>query len=107
MAYLFKLELDRWRVHGRDLVGDLISNSKRLFLGLTLEIDKHRIRIPVHNSRAPFLRAIDDSDRLGARISVGTSGTAFVTAPPRTLSSVSRPLCTMLSAISTAGIRPE
>jgi len=108
-AHLFKLELDRCWVHSRDRIRDLISNPERLILCFTLEIDEHGICIPIHDPRAPFLRGVNHSDGLDIKI----SGTTEVVAIQRsrhithTFSSVSRPLCTMLSAISTAGIRPE
>ena len=106
-AHLFKLELDRRWVHRRDRIRDLISSLERLFLGFTLEIDEHRIRIPIHDPRAPFLCGVDDSDGLQTKNDVGSGDTAFKGYAPHTFSSVSRPLCTILSAISTAGIRPE
>lgn len=107
IAHLFKLELDGWRVHRRDRIRNLIPNPKCLLLGFTPEIDEHRICIPVHDPRAPFRRAIDDSDGLDTKNDVGGSDTTLDATPLRTFSSVSRPLCTILSAISTAGIRPE
>lgn len=84
-AHLFKFELDRWRVHGRDRIRDLVSNPERLFLGFTLEIDEHRIRIPIHDPRAPFLRGVDDSDGLGYQETTWVLViTTFETSPPNT-----------------------
>ena len=74
-----ELEFHRRRVHRRDSVRDVVPDAERLLLRLALQVYEQRVRVAVHDARAPFLLAMDDADGLeGAGISGvhATSGAA-------------------------------
>ena len=63
-TYLLELQLDRRRVHDRDRLCNVISNPKCLILSLPRQIDEQGVRVSIHDSCAPLLRGLNDSNRL-------------------------------------------
>jgi hypothetical protein len=104
-ADLLKLQFDGNRILSCDRVCYIIANPKCLLLRLPTQVNEQGIRITINDTSTPFLICFDKRDCLES-----PSGFAFdgeTSRIQRTFSRVSLPLCTMLSAISTAGILPE
>ena len=101
---------DSWTINIRGLrllndahknaVSIAIDNLKRIDQFVCFEIGEYTLR----HLPSPFFRWIDHSNSLETFQFRTESSDCWGTT---TFSRVSRPLCTMLSAISTAGIRPE
>jgi hypothetical protein len=101
-AYLFELEFDWLRVHGCNSIGDVVPDLERLILGSAREGDKERVCVAVYYSGVPFRPRVDKLLSLMlSETSLRAKGLTL------TFSKVSRPVCTIESATSMQGIRPE
>src|SRR5882762_6848963 len=101
--YLLKFEFHWSRIERGDCICYILPNAKRLFLSLTPKVYEEGISVSIHHFRSPLIGRVNSTHSLVRRVSRGMRCVKLC----KTFSRVSRPLCTMLSAISTAGMRPE
>jgi hypothetical protein len=96
--YFLKLQFDGLWIHSRDGVSDIFSDIESFFFAAALKVYKETIGISIDNFCAPLGCGMNYLNSLINQLN---------THRETTFSSVSRPVCTILSAISAQGIRPE
>jgi hypothetical protein len=53
MTHLFKLQLDRFGVHGSDGISDIVTNLEGLILTATGKSDEERVGVTIHDLGVP------------------------------------------------------
>lgn len=103
MVDFFELELYGLWVHGCHPVGDCVADVEGLGFGLAGEMDEETVGISIDDMGTPRFVLVDHLDGLLKVSSILVP----IWDSERTFSRVSLPVCTIQSAISTHGIRPE
>jgi hypothetical protein len=107
-VYLFELKPNGGRVERSHRFGNLVAYSESVLFRLPGKIHKEAVRVAIHHPGTPIrvlrycLMGLWEVKYLCEVLS--SFSTAFLSL---TFSSVSRPVWTIASAISTHGIRPE
>ena len=63
-THLLKFEFNRRWITGCDLVGDVVSDPKRLLFRLARQVYEQRVRVTVNNPRSPSIVRFDERNSL-------------------------------------------